>query len=199
MQIPDWIGTPQFRALMEIVEPYEYRQRLTLPKFLINATGDEFFLPDSAQFYFHDLSGVKYLRYVPNTGHSLSGSDAWETVKGCYQAVLAEAALPQFSWVLQSSNAIRVVTSDTPTAVKLWQAANPDTRDFRLGTIGAEWQSSTLTDQGEGVYVGSVPVPSQGWRAFFVELTYEVSGLAPLKFTTQVYVVPDILPYHFPP
>ena len=78
--IMDWDGTPQYRALMKIEEPYEYRQRLTLPKFIINASGDQFFLPDSAQFYFKDLPGVKYLRYLPNTDHSLKGSDAWMTL-----------------------------------------------------------------------------------------------------------------------
>ncbi len=73
MDIMKWQGTPQYRALMKLVEPYEYRQRFTMPKFIINATGDEFFLPDSWQFYYNDLPGVKYLRYVPNTGRP--GSD----------------------------------------------------------------------------------------------------------------------------
>ena len=40
-----WMGTPEFAALMKIVEPFEYRDRLTLPKFLLNSTGDEFFIP----------------------------------------------------------------------------------------------------------------------------------------------------------
>ena len=31
--IMDWMGTPQFRALMKIEEPYEYRDRLTMPKY----------------------------------------------------------------------------------------------------------------------------------------------------------------------
>jgi len=199
LHIMDWFGTPEFRALMEIEEPYEYRSRLTLPKFIINSTGDQFFLPDSSQFYFDDLPGVKYLRYVPNTDHGLGGSDAWDTVKACYQAVLASAALPQFSWTLPTSNSIRVVTSTNPSSVKLWQATNPSARDFRLQTIGAVWQSTTLADQGGGVYVGAVPTPAQGFTAFFVELTYFGSGTMPLKFTTRVKVVPDIEPFSYPP
>jgi len=198
MGIPDWFGTPQFRALMEIEDPYEYRARLTMPKFEINATGDEFFLPDSAQFYFNDLRGVKYLRYVPNVSHGLSPSDAWLTVEGCYQSVLFKTPLPQFSWTLQSSNSVRVVAADVPSEARLWQATNPNARDFRLVTIGAAWVSTTLANQGGGLYLGTVPVPPQGWTAFFVELTYPRGGLATLKFTTQVYVVPDTLLYHFP-
>jgi hypothetical protein len=77
--IMDWMGTPQFRALMKIEEPYEYRDRLTMPKLMLNASGDQFFLPDSSQFYFDDLKGRRYLRYVPNTSHALDKSDALET------------------------------------------------------------------------------------------------------------------------
>lgn len=199
LNIMDWLGTPEFRALMEIEEPYEYRSRLTLPKFLIHSTGDQFFLPDSSQFYFDDLRGVKYLRYVPNTDHGLGASDAWQTVMACYQAVLTSAALPQLSWTLPTSNSIRVVTSTSPSGVKLWQATNPGARDFRLQTIGAVWQSTPLADQGGGVYVGAVPTPAQGFTAFFVELTYPGSGVTPFKFTTRVKVVPDLEPYTYPP
>ena len=38
-KIMDWNGTPEYKALMKIEEPYEYRQRLTMPKFIINASG----------------------------------------------------------------------------------------------------------------------------------------------------------------
>jgi hypothetical protein len=37
--------------------------------------------------------------------------------------------------------------------------------------------------------------PEAGWTAFFVEFTYPGAGKDPLKFTTEVRVVPDTLPY----
>lgn len=199
MGIPDWFGTPQMAALMEIEDPYAYLGRFKMPKFILNSTGDQFFLPDSSQFYFDALPGVKYLRYVPNTSHSLSGSDYAVTLQGCYESVIFNTPLPQFTWSQPASNSVRVVATTPPTEVKLWQATNPNARDFRLDTIGPTWQSSPLTDQGGGVFVGTVIVPAQGWRAYFAELTYARAGLATLKFTTQVYVVPDVLPYTFPP
>jgi PhoPQ-activated pathogenicity-related protein len=200
MGIMDWQGTRRYRALMKIEEPYEYRERLTMPKFIINATGDQFFLPDSSQFYFQDLPGPKYLRYVPNADHSLRDSDAIETLAACYHAVLARRALPRFSWTLESDGAIKVRAVDRPTAVKLWQATNPSARDFRVETIGRAWTSQDLVDQGNGTYVGRVPSPPKGWTAFVVELTYAQSeGPAPFKFTTDVRVVPDVLPFKFQP
>jgi PhoPQ-activated pathogenicity-related protein len=195
-------GTPQFEALMNIEDPYAYRARLTMPKFEIFGSGDQYFLPDSSQFYFHDLPGVKYMRCVPNVDHSLYSADydAYFSVWAYYQSLVYKLPLPQFSWSLQSSNTIRVVATDPPDVVKVWQASNPNGRDFRLELIGPVWQSTTLTDQGGGVYLGAVSNPAQGWKAFFVELTYNRTGtgLMPLKFTTQVYVVPDTLPFHFP-
>src|SRR5205085_8285044 len=98
MGLMDQQDNPRYKALMKIEEPYEYRERFTMPKFLINATGDQFFVPDSWQFYYRDLPGVKYLRYVPNAEHSLRGSDAWFSVAANYNAILTGAALPQFDW-----------------------------------------------------------------------------------------------------
>jgi PhoPQ-activated pathogenicity-related protein len=189
-------NTPRYRELMKIEEPYEYRQRLTMPKFIINATGDQFFVPDSWQFYFNDLPGVKYLRYVPNAEHSLRGSDAWMTLLACYNAILINAELPQFDWKIEKDGSIRVQTKTKPSEVKLWQASNPGARDFRLTSIGLRWKGAPLQDQGNGVYVGKVATPKRGYTAYMVELTFP-SGLllAPYKFTTGVKVIPDVEPF----
>jgi PhoPQ-activated pathogenicity-related protein len=197
-RIMDWNGTPQYKALMKIEEPYEYRTRLTMPKFIINAAGDQFFLPDSSQFYFKDLPGVKYLRYIPNTDHSLKGSDAYETLSACYQAVLNNTKLPVFSWTAEKDGSLSVTTQDKPSEVKLWQTTNPEARDFRLETFGAHYSAKTLSSA-DGHYVANVPAPEKGWTAFFVELAYPSGGSAPFKFTTDVRVVPDTLPHKFTP
>src|ERR1044071_4488984 len=195
----DWTGTPQYEALLRIEEPYQYRNRFTMPKFIVNAAGDQFFLPDSSQFYFNDLPGVKYLRYVPNADHSLRNSDAHATMLACYNAVINKLPLPQFSWTLQKDGSMRVITKDKPIEVKLWHATNPNARDFRMETLGPKYESEPLTDQGGGTYIGKVTEPEKGWTAFFVELTYPSGCQAPFKFTTQVRVVPDVLPYKFVP
>jgi PhoPQ-activated pathogenicity-related protein len=195
MGIMKWEGSPRYAELMKIEEPYEYRARLTMPKFLINATGDQFFLPDSWRFYYHDLPGVKHLRYVPNAEHSLRGSDAWMTLLACYHAVLNQTPLPNYSWKIEKDGAIRVQTKDTPKEVKLWQASNPGARDFRLTSIGARWTATPLAPQANGEYVAKVPAPKRGFTAYMVELTYPSGvALAPFKFTTGVHVIPDVEP-----
>ncbi len=195
--IMDWMDTPQFARLLRIVEPFSYRDRLTLPKLLLNACGDQFFLPDSSRFYFDRLRGVKYLRYVPNADHSLRDSDAWYTLLAWQDALLNHRPLPRFDWQFAADGAIEVTTRDTPREVRLWQATNPNARDFRLETLGPVWTSTVLRDEGGGRYVGRVERPGKGWTAYLVELTYDLGGPAPLKLTTAVRVEPDTLP--FPP
>lgn len=198
--IMEWQGTTQYRNLMKIEEPYEYRNRLDMPKYLINATGDQFFLPDSSQFYFNELVGEKYIRYIPNAEHSLKDTDALAGLVGWYSSILNDKPRPKFSWKMEADGSIRVTAIDKPAKVRLWQASNPNTRDFRIDTIGKAWTSTDLTDQGGGVYIGKIPTPTQGWSACLVELTYVTPGNpAPSIYTTQVSVLPNTLPFKFTP
>jgi PhoPQ-activated pathogenicity-related protein len=195
LNIFDRMGTPQGQALGQIVDPYNYLSRpaYDIPKYLVDSTGDQFFVPDSAQFYFHDLPGQNYIRYVPNTDHGLN-FDAFSGAVNYEKALLDGAALPNFHWaVLDSGTTIDVDTVDTPAGVKMWQATNPNNRDFRLETFGANWTSSVLPDQGGGHYVAHVSVPATGATAFFIELTYNVDGRQ-LIFTTQISTVPLLVP-----
>ncbi len=192
INLPD---SKEYRALMNIEEPYSYRARYTMPKLVMNSAGDQYFLPDSSQFYFGDLPGEKYLRYVPNTNHSLGGSDAMQSVVAFYGAVMKGQPRPRFSWTFEKNGDIRVVTTDKPTEVKLWSAVNPEKRDFRLMSIGPAYKSVTVSEEQAGVYIGHLEKPAKGWAAYFVELTFPSGGKYPFKFTTAVRVTPDTLPF----
>jgi len=197
--IMDRMNDPRFDELLSIVEPYSYRDRYTMPKLLLNSAGDQFFLPDSSQFYFDDLPGEKHLRYVPNSDHSLRKTDAMESLIAFYHALLTDAARPEFSWRFEADGAMRVETPTRPAAVKLWKATNPRHRDFRLESVGPIYESVPLAPDSDGAYIARVPEPGEGWTAFFVELTYP-SGLEkfPFKFTTAVRVLPDRYEYAAP-
>jgi PhoPQ-activated pathogenicity-related protein len=186
---------PRMAELYDLIDPYAYRHRLTMPKMIVNASGDQFFLPDSSRFYFDELPGEKHLRYVPNADHGLDDSDAVESIAAFYWMIVNDRPRPEFTWDFQEDGSIRVKTADTPKQVLLWQATNPDARDFRLETLGPKYTSRALNAGADGTYVGRVAQPEKGWTAFFVELTYDVGAPVPIKFTTSVRVLPDILPY----
>lgn len=205
MHIFEQFDSPRIDDLLQCVDPYRYLNRLTMPKFIINAAGDDFFVMDSLQFYIDDLPGQTHVRCVPNADHYFTGTFQ-EVLNGTvpyYYDILNDNPHPRFSWTLPGDGSIRVQTIDTPGAVILWQAANPDARDFRLVTIGPAWQSSPLSDHGQGLYVADVPTPPQGWTAFFVELiydnefsqTYSPDGTYDYHFTTEIRVLPEECPF----
>ncbi|MBI2425617.1 MAG: PhoPQ-activated pathogenicity-related family protein [Candidatus Hydrogenedentes bacterium] len=200
MGLMDWMGTPEYDKLLEIEEPYSYLDRFTMPKYIVNSVGDQFFLPDSSQFYWNDLPGKKYLRYIPNTDHGLDGSDAYQSMTAFFHAVVTATPLPEYDWQFMADGSIRVTTNTAPIAVKLWQAANPDARDFRKESIGEGWTSTDLTAGADGAYVGTVAKPEKGWAAYLVELTFASAGDATFKVTSSVRIAPDTLEhtYTFP-
>ena len=194
-----WAGTQEYKNLMQIEEPFSYRERLTLPKFIINAAGDQYFLPDSSQFYFDQLEGEKYLRYVPNADHAVRDhTDVEDSIAAYFESIVKQTPRPNFTWKIQPDGRIVVDTLTKPTAVKLWQATNPNARDFRLAKIGPAYQGAELAPQSPGRYVGQVAKPAKGYTAYFVELTFPSGGKYPFKFTTGVKVVPDTYPFAVP-
>jgi PhoPQ-activated pathogenicity-related protein len=196
--IPGLIGSPGMNEVNRIEDPLNYRDRpsMKMPKYIINAVGDEYFPPDNTRFSYHLLPQTKRLRMIPNSKHSTAGTDISDSITAFYNAVLTKTSIPDYSWAVRPDGAIVVKSAAKPTEVRLWQGSNPKARDFRVDTIGKAFTSTVLTPAADGTWVGKVDKPAAGWTAYFVELTYPGSGTAyPFKFTTEVQVIPDTLPY----
>ena len=196
------ISTAAGQSLLRIVDPFEYRARLDMPKYMLNATGDEFFVPDSSRYYLDALPGENYLYYAPNEDHGLtslnSNATALDGAIAFYQSVVQDRERPQFSWTFEGADRIVLTTQTQPKEVRLWQATNPSARDFRVETIDDEaWTSGVLTPDGPGRFVGQVAFPAAGWRAFMLEMIYP--GADPtigkdFAFTTSVRIIPNTFP-----
>ncbi len=183
------------KDLYKAVDPYYHLDRLTMPKFVVNASGDQFFCPDSSQFYYDELKGEKLLRYVPNADHSLKNSDAVQSIIAYYQTILAGKSRPNPTWKFDPNGSIRVQSDVQPVSATLWHAHNPKARDFRLEKIGPAFQATKLEPTKEGAYIAKTTTPSEGWSAYFVELSYDVGGTQPLKCSTAIRILPDKLPF----
>jgi PhoPQ-activated pathogenicity-related protein len=193
--IMDRMDDPAFRELMAIVDPYAYRDRLTMPKFLVNGSGDQFFRPESSRFYYKDLRGEKHLRYVPNAGHDVGkGTDALPTIIAYYQTVLEGVSRPTMDWTVQADGSLRVTASSKPEAVRLWAATNPRFNDFRIDSAGPIYKSTPLEATEPNVWIANVPKPDTGFTAYFVEMEWKGPGRYPLKFSTEVLVNPETFP-----
>ena len=185
---------PRLAEIYRLVDPYYYLHRLTMPKLVLNAAGDQFFLPDSWQFYGPELRGESYLRYVPNADHSMNGTDAVESVIAFHSLIMRGEKPPQFSWKYADDGTLRVLTQDEPKAVRLWQSTNAQARDFRI-EAGQRYTDTVLQPTAPGLYEARVDAPETGWTAWFLELAYDVGAARPLKLSTPVAVTPKPLPF----
>ncbi len=165
MEIFSRFNTDAGASLLAIVDPYQYRHKLTMPKLIANSTGDQFFLPDSSQFYFDNMFGENYLHYAPNTDHSLTDGinvdrATLDTMQAFYTAHVRNmnndpsdnVALPAYTWeYVDSGNRARIVVraDRAPIQVNLWTADAPNHRDFRLQTLGPAWTSVPLLSECE--------------------------------------------------
>ena len=198
-QLFNWLGSPESRTLREIVDPYLYRDRFTMPKLIMNAAGDEYFLPDTTRYFLDDLPGLTRLRVVPNTDHAIDKNlDAVQSALGFYAALINGRPIPELSWETDPQDPGRmIVTSDTePVRVQLWTATNPEARDFRREEIGDVWTATTLEANELGEYTVDLDTPESGFLAYLVEARYRVEGQdLPIVFSTEVMVLPDVLPF----
>lgn len=190
-----FVNSPVATVVFGIVDPYTYRERLALPKCIINATGDQFFTPDSSKLYFDDLPGEKLLCYVPNADHSLDGSDAVDTLIAFHASVVEHLRRPKMSWKQRPDGAWTVTSDMTPRRAIQWQAVNETARDFRMETIGKAYTSVELKPESSGEFVVTPPKVEKGWAAYFGQLEFDIGAPTPLRVTTPVWITPDTLPY----
>lgn len=169
-----------FLKLMEIEDPYTYlsvpyfKDKIAaVPKYLLNASGDDFFPPDGSQLYYDQLPGKKLLYYMPNSGHSITKTPALAaTLAAFYQRIVNNKPLPVVKWEQNKNNPneITVFYSEQPKQLTLWQASNPIARDFRFACdIHYQVTKLDITDKQVAV---KIAVPDQGWTASYIEVQF---------------------------
>lgn len=187
--LPDLLGSEQGRQLSAIVDPYTYRDRATMPKYIITGTNDPYWPVDAASDYFADLPEPRYILRVPNSGHGLD--DRMRVLQGLSAfaaAIAGERPLPEFAWAtdpcatgLQTS-----VKAETPVnEVLVWRATS-DTKDFRQ----SKWVSEPL-EAVDGVYTHVEPRPEKGYVAFMLELDFGTEGRRFPVSTLTRFIGPD--------
>lgn len=181
------------RRLWSWVDPWVYRNKLLMPKMIVNGTNDPYWTQDALNLYWDDLKGPKYVSYVPNAGHNLQeklsdGSQSFDRaigiLSGFAAAMIHDRPMPKLAWKItegRGATAIGVTSDPSPKAVRLW-TADAATRDFRKST----WTAKSLE---AGREVGAkVEKPKGGYRVGLIECEYEDGGIT-FHLTTQVTIV----------
>lgn len=184
--------TPEGERLWKMVDPYLYRERLALPKLLINGNNDPYWATDALNLYWDGLKGDKWVLYVPNAGHNLEQksdegkSDRSRAINGLAafaRHMIRDNPMPKLTWKHEDTDGkARLTLQPTPPANggRIW-LAEASTRDFRK----AKWTSRPLDHQSNGAVIAP---PTKGFVAFYAELDYTIGEL-PYHLSTTLRVL----------
>ncbi|HEY2158750.1 MAG TPA: PhoPQ-activated protein PqaA family protein [Isosphaeraceae bacterium] len=168
--------------LRAIIDPYFYRDRLTVPKLQINGTNDPYWTLDSMNLYWDELAGPKWVVYLPNAGHGLDQHRDYAVngVGAIFRHAIGGKPFPKLSWKHdEEAGKLRLtVESDPAKSVKVWSAKSA-TLDFRK----SKWDPIDFPG-GDTMVILMTP-PEEGNLAFFADLEYEVDGLS-YHLSTQI-------------
>jgi len=206
------------REMFAIVDGYTYIERFaSLPKFVVNACGDEFLQMDDDHYWWDALKGEKHRLIIQDAEHSLATGLEQVVPSLCsfITALFRGLPRPSIRWELGATatgNSITVHTSEQPTHVRVWHAdtLQDERRDWRLIT-GLDpcpwikvkglcvqpvlWHESEPKQLSSTSWIAAFDPPAKGWRAYNVEVEFAGPTLFHYKYNTQVNVVPETFPY----
>ncbi|CNJ13533.1 MULTISPECIES: PhoPQ-activated protein PqaA family protein [Yersinia] len=188
------LDTPGFAKLMQVVDPLqylgtEYESRLSIPKYIINASGDDFYVPDNADFYYDKLPGIKALRVAANSSHYGITAFSEQSLITFVNRLQQSTPMPQVDTNIGMKGEVKTLTvnfSETPEKVVQWVAINAGARDFRYA-CDVRYTAFPLAIAPANTFEVALIEPEAGWQATFVEATFNDGFVA----TTQVYVLPQ--------
>ncbi|QJW99741.1 PhoPQ-activated pathogenicity-related family protein [Frigoriglobus tundricola] len=202
--IPD---TPEAKKLWQMIDPWVYREKVTVPKLIINGANDPYWPLDALNSYWDDLTGDKWLLYVPNAGHDLRELDkdgkkemyqtrAVNTLSAFCYCQIFDKKMPTLSWKYgeekESGTPLSVTPNGTMKGMRFW-TAEAGTRDFRK----AAWKSSPSSEAkgdvkvvvGGPVTIGlTVTRTAKSFDAVFLETEFEVDHLR-FNLSTQIRIL----------
>ncbi len=162
------------QSLVKLVDPYTYRDRVTMPKLMVIGTNDRYWPLDALNIYYNDLVGDKYILYVPNKGHDVGDMRrVIGDMVGFFLRVEGALKFPKLSWDYEEKEdgvELSIKSDIRPASVSVWTTESA-TRDFR----DAVWQESKLMRKDSG-YRHTLEKPEKGYSAIFGEAVYRSGG-----------------------
>ncbi|KEX94660.1 PhoPQ-regulated protein [Pseudomonas putida] len=191
-----------FQKLMTIEDPLAYldsayAERLSIAKYIVNASSDDFFVPDNTDFYFDRLPGPKSLRVAPNSSHGgirQFVESSLITVVNRWQQNRPLPSMTTSTTTHGTGKSVSLQFSEPPAQVTQWTAVNPTARDFR-DACAIRYQPLHITPSTPLQAQVHMETPEQGWAATFLEATFADGFVV----TTPVQIMPEHYPTAAPP
>ncbi len=190
LEIPQQVATPEGNAITLMIDPYSYREKLTMPKLIFIGTNDEYWPVDAVKNYINEIPGENYIHYVPNAGHDLAGGEqAFRALSGFWERTLNNKSYKEFLYkTTADKNSVNITIKSSPDEllnVYLWSTDSKD-RDFR----DEKWTSKKLKFNKEGLEY-KVNFPKSGYRAFYVDMEYADPNGGKYTKSTRMYLLDD--------
>jgi len=206
------IDEPEMEEMAKIIDPWYYRQYLTMPKMMISGASDEFFLLDDYDYFYKDLLGEKYIWIVEGAGHSIGssplGEHYWTQLQTYYLSVLQGLQRPFMDWAKQTTEtggSIVLLSPTQPLQISAFSAPsvrdnrrdwrNMELRDFNVRETNITWTESPVEVLGNGYYRVAYENPEEGFLAFFIKAVYPGPEGRTFIFTTEANVIPSTWPH----
>lgn len=183
--IPQQASSELGLATMDLVDPYAYRAKLTMPKLIFIGTNDPYWPVDAVKNYIDSIPGQNNLIYIPNVGHDLGdGKIAFETVSAFVAYQNAGKSLPEvFTTVsngaIDKLNLELKATGQDPMKIELWEAESVEDKDFR----DEKWTSKKLKSGASNV----VSLPKEGQKAFYIAYYFKSPTGKEFYVTSRMY------------
>jgi len=198
IKLDELIKTTNGKKIADMIDPFAYNERLTLPKLIINSTNDQFGVVDSVSVYFNELKGdSNYLFYVPNAKHDFGYfsnkpfnqsfvtqiTPALNTIKNFIAKCVGNGNVPNVNgtWS-ESAESIKCEIKIDPTLVYevLSYEAEAPTKDFR----NIRWTGKRVTNYDSNGFVFETKKPVVGVKTVYCEVKIRAQNGNYSLFTT---------------
>ncbi len=183
LNIPQRVKTEKGQKLAALVDPFTYKERISIPKLIVVGSNDRYWPLDAMNIYFDDLVGEKYLLRVPNKGHDVNDM---QRVLGdgiaFFLKINGELSFPNMSWRYSNTDEGLQLAMDpgiNPVSVSVWTAES-ETRDFR----DALWKEARIDP--ENTFILSKKAGK--YSAIFGEVVYQFDNKM-LFLSTEVRII----------
>lgn len=170
--IPQGTDTKDGKAITAMIDPYSYREKLTVPKIIFIGTNDEYWTADAIKHYYDKIPGKNLIHYVPNAGHDLGGGkQALEALSAFFGLTLQNKEYPVSTWnVVKGKDGFEITVnakSEDLLDAAIWGTTSAD-RDFRNNL----WLTRRVKPVGSTVKY-TIPFVKKGFQAFYIDLKYK--------------------------
>ena len=157
------LGSPDVIELQNMIDPYFYRTRLTMPKLVITGLMDEFQMTDDEHHWWNNMpsgptgnglsdGNSKWLLKLPNANHQTTNIPALFTHGMWISYLLNEWDIPYLTWDYDSNSGdiTAYIHSGDVVSASMWYATscNNTRRDFRAATLDDPCTCGTAVDEG---------------------------------------------------